>query len=156
MALVFDPPALHRGFGIFLRSPMPIGDLLMRFNALCRSIFITLAALPIFVACANKTKEIQPTPDSAPLEAKIGQMLMVGFRGMTADEGDFIVRDIRRHYLGGVILFDHDVLTGQAVRNIESPKQVETLISSLQAASPTPLLIAVDQEGGRVQRFKGD
>ena len=126
----------------------------MRYNALCRMIYIVLVALPIFVGCAHTSSEIQPTPDSATLEAKIGQMLMVGFRGMTANEGDFIVRDIRRHHLGGVILFDYDVLTGQAVRNIESPEQVEILISSLQVAAPTHLLIAVDQEGGRVARLK--
>lgn len=89
-----------------------------------------------------------------PLEARIGQMLMVGFRGMTVDQDHFIMRDIRQRNLGGVILFDYDVVQKQAVRNIESPDQVQALISSLQSASKTPLLIAVDQEGGRVTRLK--
>ena len=57
-----------------------------------------------------------------------------------------LVRDLR---VGGVILF---------ARNIESPEQVWELTRDLQrealAAGGRPLLISVDQEGGRVQRLK--
>lgn len=88
------------------------------------------------------------------LEDKIGQMLMVGFRGKAATEDSFIVRDIRRYNLGGVILFDYDVLTQRAERNIASPEQVHSLVSDLRAAARMPLLVAVDQEGGRVARLK--
>lgn len=38
--------------------------------------------------------------------------------------------------------------------NIVSPVQLKVLTQSLQTASPTPLLIAVDQEGGKVSRLK--
>lgn len=46
---------------------------------------------------------------------------------------------------GAIILF---------ARNYESPDQVETLIQTIRKARNGPILIAVDQEGGRVQRFK--
>ena len=88
------------------------------------------------------------------LDVKIGQMLLVGFRGLAVDGGHPIVRDIRERHLGGVVLFDYDVPTGSPVRNIESPEQVRTLIASLQSHAAIPLLVAVDQEGGRVCRLK--
>lgn len=46
--------------------------------------------------------------------------------------------------VGGVILF---------ARNIDRPEQVRALIASMRAVRPE-LILAVDQEGGRVQRVK--
>lgn len=97
---------------------------------------------------------IAASPTHLGLDHKIGQMLMIGFRGMEVDSNHFIHRDIRRHHLGGVILFDYDVVKQQAVRNIASPEQVKALVSVLQGASRVPLLVAVDQEGGKVARLK--
>jgi beta-N-acetylhexosaminidase len=72
---------------------------------------------------------------------------MVGLPGPRADAGAReLVRDLK---VGGVILF---------ARNLESPEQVWELCRDLQrealAAGQKPLLIAVDQEGGEVQRLK--
>lgn len=88
------------------------------------------------------------------LDVKIGQMLMVGFRGIGAAEGTSIARDLRDLHLGGVILFDFDVETRKYGRNIVSPKQVAMLTAELRSHAAAPLLIAVDQEGGLVARFK--
>ena len=79
---------------------------------------------------------------------------MIGFRGYKTSDTSHIVRDIKEYNLGGVILFDFDVPSGRAVRNIESADQVRALNNSLQQLSSTPLLIAIDQEGGRVARLK--
>jgi beta-N-acetylhexosaminidase len=84
----------------------------------------------------------------------IGQMLLVGFRGTAVDGDSPILRDIREHNLGGVILFDRDVQLQSAERNIQSPGQVRVLTANLQANARVPLFVAVDQEGGRVRRFK--
>lgn len=88
------------------------------------------------------------------LERKIGQMLLVGFKGLKLQEDNPIVQDIRDRYLGGVILFDYDVAKQRPSCNIQSPEQVKDLIVSLQKLTPTPLFIAIDQEGGRVNRLK--
>ena len=55
-------------------------------------------------------------------------------------------RDILQHPLiGGVIYF---------ARNYESKEQIKTLTQNIRKATTKNLLITVDQEGGRVQRFQ--
>lgn len=88
------------------------------------------------------------------IDEKIGQMLMIGFRGFDIDESSTVVRDIREFHLGGVILFNYDVPLRIAERNIQSKEQLKQLTSKLQEYADTPLFIAVDQEGGRVARLK--
>lgn len=89
------------------------------------------------------------------LREKIGQLLNVGFRGCTPAESARIARDLRDLHLGGVILFDQEMADATTHRrNIESPAQVRTLISFLQQQATVPLLVSIDQEGGRVNRLK--
>jgi beta-N-acetylhexosaminidase len=74
---------------------------------------------------------------------KIGQLFMVGFLGtsVTPDLASFI----KEYKPGGVILFS---------RNLECVEQMVDLTNHLQACSPhSPLLISIDQEGGRVSRL---
>lgn len=98
-------------------------------------------------------------PPSATLREKIGQLLLIGFRGCTPVECGVIERDIREHHIGSVILFDQDMAggtidSGSRRRNIVSPEQVRTLLTHLQKQATTPLLVSIDQEGGRVNRLK--
>lgn len=74
---------------------------------------------------------------------KIGQLFMVGFLGtsVTTELASFI----KEYKPGGVILFS---------RNLESVEQIVELTNDLQRCSPkSPLLISIDQEGGRVSRL---
>jgi beta-N-acetylhexosaminidase len=55
-------------------------------------------------------------------------------------------RELLQHpSVGGIILF---------ARNYESPEQITALCQAVRNSRESPLLITVDQEGGRVQRFK--
>src|SRR5437870_9995375 len=77
------------------------------------------------------------------LREKVGQFFMLGFAGtsVSRDLADLLAR----YRPGGIILFS---------RNLETPAQIVRLTNDLQKLSPqTPLLISVDQEGGRVSRL---
>ena len=91
-------------------------------------------------------------PDS--LSIKIGQMLMIGFRGISVSKAPEIVADINERRIGGIVLFDYDVPSHTPLRNITSPQQLSSLTLELQGLSKIPLLIAIDQEGGKVNRLK--
>jgi beta-N-acetylhexosaminidase len=92
-----------------------------------------------------------PTGDPATLRRKIGRLLMVGFRGFSVGPDDPITKALRAG-LGGVIVFDQDRVTG--TRNIRSPEQLAALTAALRQAAAGFLIVAVDQEGGRVSRLK--
>ena len=74
---------------------------------------------------------------------KLGPV-MLDVVGTTLSADD--IRRIQHPLTGGVILF---------ARNYENRKQLTALTSAIHAARPG-VLIAVDHEGGRVQRFKTD
>src|SRR5579872_1423586 len=89
------------------------------------------------------------------LQDKIGQMLLIGFRGLEIKESDPIAQDLAACNLGGVVLFDQEMAdTDLPHRNIQSPAQVAALVQSLRRYAKTPPFIAIDQEGGRVNRLK--
>ncbi|MBI4041645.1 MAG: beta-N-acetylhexosaminidase [Deltaproteobacteria bacterium] len=77
------------------------------------------------------------------IRRRVGQMFMVGFEGTTVSSE--LKHIIENYFIGGVVLFS---------RNIESLEQVATLTNDIQALSKTPLFICVDQELGKVRRFK--
>ncbi|MBC7543537.1 MAG: glycoside hydrolase family 3 [Candidatus Sericytochromatia bacterium] len=81
--------------------------------------------------------------------------LIVGWRGDRVDRADPLIQAVAAGRVAGVILFATDVPTGQR-RNIRSPEQLRRLTSDLQAMAPQPLLIAIDQEGGTVQRLRAE
>lgn len=92
---------------------------------------------------------VGPHPDRQieVLSRKIGQMLMVGFPGAEPDEPwPLRVADmIAAGRIGGVILF---------ADNIRNPTQLRRLTEALiRAGGSTPPFIAVDQEGGSIQRL---
>lgn len=69
--------------------------------------------------------------------------LMLDVEGKTLADADR--RRLNHPLVGGVILF---------ARNYESPEQIAGLTREIHALRHPPLLIGVDHEGGRVQRFR--
>lgn len=113
-----------------------------------------LIGLVLFCLVLTGTGCSQNQNKEAELDVKIGQMIKVGFRGISIDTGSPIAKDIKNYHLGGVVIFDYDVPRDTAFRNVVSPQQVQELTQDLQNISDIPLIIAIDQEGGRVARLK--
>ncbi len=86
------------------------------------------------------------------MELDIGQMFLLGFDGCVVERDHWLTRAIERDGLGGVILFDRNV--DGSVQNIRSAAQLQDLTGRLQEMASGMLLVAVDQEGGRVCRLK--
>ena len=79
------------------------------------------------------------------LDQKLGQMLIVQFVGPSYSLD--LSTMINQYQVGAVLLFD-------ANGNIVSKKQLTGLTRQMQSDSAFPLAIAVDQEGGTVDRLK--
>ncbi len=105
------------------------------------------------------------------LDKMVGQMIMTGFHGdgTGQNEGDLqiVESQVRRGVIGGVILFDIDLIglqnrgvpeneIGKHIfsSNIKNVNQVKALNERLQNVAGGSLFIAIDQEGGAVQRLK--
>lgn len=103
---------------------------------------------PILASCGN-----EEGAEALSLTEAVGQTMMVGFRGYSIDEEvEALLNDIRP---GGVVLFDYDAASkGEIERNIQSPEQLLALTEEIQNISSIPLFVAIDAEGGLVNRLK--
>ena len=94
-------------------------------------------------------KEAERIISGMTLDEKIGQLFILAVRhtayGKPALNMDSYLQNYMEKYKpGGLILFSI---------NFNNPEQTRNLISGLQMASPIPLFIATDEEGGRVSRL---
>jgi len=84
---------------------------------------------------------------SDPIARACGQLLAVGFDGTSAPAE--LLRRVAAGEVGSVMLFRPNIADGD-------PAQVAALVSALRASAPAdrPLVVAIDQEGGLVQRLR--
>ncbi len=85
-------------------------------------------------------------------DKEIANMFMLGFYGTSSNDKS-IKKDICQKGLGGVIVFQKSPVSKAAVKNFSSAASLIKLTSDLKSCGAKPL-IAVDQEGGFVQRIK--
>lgn len=86
-------------------------------------------------------------PDS--LDIKIGQMIMMGINDRTqVADPDPLLDELREGKLGGIILFEKNIA------KTESKEKLKALIASLKKNAAIPLLVSIDEEGGKVHRLK--
>jgi beta-N-acetylhexosaminidase len=80
------------------------------------------------------------------LDIKIGQMILIGFPGPAVDPN--VLEEVRDGKVGSIILFEKNIPP------TNSFVALKKIIWTYQQAAPIPLLIGIDQEGGRVNRLK--
>lgn len=121
--------------------------MLIRFPVLALKVLLALSLVGGAAAPAPHAAPVPADCGTKRLDRMVGQMILVGFPG--DDENDAGVQAVRAQLnkgtIGGVVLFPE---------NIRERTQVKHLIAFLRNARSNPQpFIAVDQEGGKVQRL---
>ena len=82
------------------------------------------------------------------LDVMIGQMILIGVSGTEVEEGNVALNAVKEGKAGTIILFEKNIAKK------DSHVKLKKLIWDLQLAADIPLFIAIDQEGGKVNRLK--
>lgn len=80
------------------------------------------------------------------LDIKIGQMILIGMPQAKVDEK--VLEEVKTGKVGTLLFFEKNI----PAKN--SYNELKKIIWSYQKAAPIPLFIAIDQEGGKVNRLK--
>lgn len=112
------------------------------------TLILSLFSTAIFAQEKIRLDEVEPQP-TVTLEQKIGQMLMLGVGSVTSvDANNPVVKAIQKGCVGGILLFERNISPEN------SKKKLAQLTADLQSYASVPLLISIDQEGGKVNRLK--
>jgi len=119
-----------------------------------RAISVILLALAATLPFAGSsglaaTKDAKAGLGDVMLRRMIGQMVLVGFVGDKVEDEGFqtLLQQAEGGKIGGVIYLR---------RNLRSLRAIANLNETLQSVSQPPLFVAIDQEGGRIERLTDD
>lgn len=101
----------------------------------------TRVLLFCFVIAAGATAQKRDS-----LAIKIGQMIMIGFPGSQVDS--LVLQEVAAGKAGAVIFFEKNIPPTNSYNGLKK------IIWSYKKAATIPLLVAIDQEGGKVNRLK--
>lgn len=111
------------------------------------TIFAAIYTIGLFSSGQQqKTQSISEIVSGMTLNEKIGQMILAGITGTTMDTN---TRNLITQYnVGGIIFYKN---------NLVNPWQAVQLVNQIKAVNATnlPLLLSVDEEGGRITRLPG-
>ena len=90
------------------------------------------------------------------LRKKIAQMLIIGFPEAEIHAKSPVVEWLQSDGLGGVLLFDYNMQARSFGKNLKTREQIQHLNAQLRQFNmqDLPLFIAIDYEGGAVDRLK--
>ncbi|WP_434055686.1 MAG: glycoside hydrolase family 3 N-terminal domain-containing protein [Roseibium sp.] len=112
---------------------------------------VVIAHNPVRPASAAEVSVGTAVPlEAVPVRQKIGQMILVGFVGNSPSRTGVrrVLEQLEAGEIGGVLYLG---------RNLKNKQTVQRMNAAFREAAPAalPPLIAIDQEGGRVQRLRG-
>lgn len=82
---------------------------------------------------------------------KAAKLLIVGVQGQSLSSTNPIVDNIREDGVSGIILFGHNIASGEGV---DSRGQLTKFVGDIKGLRDEKLFVSIDQEGGRVNRLK--
>ena len=82
------------------------------------------------------------------LDIMIGQMILIGVSGTSVDANDPSLIAVKEGKAGSIIFFEKNIAKENSFNTMKK------MVDDLQAAASIPLIISIDQEGGRVNRLK--
>ncbi|MFI3293501.1 MAG: glycoside hydrolase family 3 N-terminal domain-containing protein [Rikenellaceae bacterium] len=120
----------------------------------------TLILIALFALSSSCASSKTPTAD-LPLEQRAARMIIVGLPGVEIKPNSVIIEDITKRRVGGVILFESNVVTNEEKRlpaeelaKIDFKARLTKLCTQIREMADYPIIISIDQEGGMVNRLK--
>jgi beta-N-acetylhexosaminidase len=107
-----------------------------------------LAVLLLVIAGCRSGADAARQDRTARVDARLGELLLVGFHGTSVDDNADVERLLCRVRVGGIILFARNIVDAEQVARL-----TRALAERARECTGRPLLIAVDAEGGRVMRL---
>lgn len=107
------------------------------------SVLVRLTLLLILLAALRLDGNAQ---SSDSLDIKIGQMILIGFPQAEVDPN--VLREISQGKVGSILIFEKNIPPKNSFAALKK------IIWTYQQAAPIPLLVSIDQEGGKVNRLK--
>jgi beta-N-acetylhexosaminidase len=114
-------------------------------KVMLKRFFFLTVSISVLISAASNAAFSQVS-----LRQRIGQMVMVTVTGESLEESspsmDTLRSDLSRGLVGGLLMFTWS-------NNLKNPAQITHFTTELQHQSTIPLLLAIDEEGGKVARL---
>ncbi|MEQ9063455.1 MAG: glycoside hydrolase family 3 N-terminal domain-containing protein [Vicingaceae bacterium] len=112
------------------------------------SSFLYESSIPEQYSYDNFQCNIETGSEEEILKKKIGQMIIIGIEGTMLERDSKLFNHLVRNELGGIVLYERNI------DPVDSYERLKEFNSDVQKKSPIPLFIAIDEEGGKVNRLK--
>jgi len=110
---------------------------------------VTLLISILFLTTNCVSQQVTTSKDKISLDEKIGQMIMIGIgTEKTVDQNSKFLNSVKNSYLGGILIYEKNISKENSKQNLIN------LIKTYKKASKNPLMVSIDEEGGKVNRLK--